>query len=297
MTRMLTGRAPDCPDRRNNEVRTVKFQAVRANPSKTWRCAGIREAILLSTALVLIAPSAFAQSDTVVAYRHDGAIDPLGPTEGWLVSPGDATIPGALGNGATTVEVGAVMPDSNCRLSGICAVDAWVVDDRSTTSGSRYRYEQSPTIQEVDDAFAVGWTLRGYLRVSSGEDADLATEVDPVDASVIIEYSEGVDGGGQRYGMLFGVDANGFVNVSLLGDGRTYATTVTSDEYLDYELVYVPADGDASLYVNGRRVLIAYAGIPSAGGRPPGQLGQRVELGARAGALLEGRVADRLRNL
>lgn len=206
-----------------------------------------------------------------VVFAHAGATDPLDPAEGWTITPGDDTfVPGALNASASPLEVGGLAPDPTCAG---CGLAAWVVDDRSTASGSRYRYEQTPSAAQVEDALSVGWVLRTELRVSSAEDAQSGPS-DAVDPSVIVEYSEGEAGSQQRFALEFGADATGRPIVGLLGDGREFASSAEATDYLTYELVYDPVQQTAALLVDGVEVLGGYSGFAA------GSVARRVNWGS-----------------
>ncbi len=203
-----------------------------------------------------------ATANPVVLFEHDGATDPRSFLEIWDITAGDeGTSPGPLGGG-TSVEVGPLEPDPTCGAG--CSVDAWVVDDRSSGSGTRYRYERNPIPVETNMAARFGWVLRSLLRVSSAEDSGLGI-ADPQDASIIAEYSEGPDGNGNRYAMFFGAGATGAPIVELFGDGRSVEVAATNADYVSYELEFRPETGNAALLIDGVEVISDYAGIPSDG--------------------------------
>jgi len=195
-------------------------------------------------ALILSAPLV-ARAQLV--YSHEGATDPA--DEGWGVTPGDTGV---------GVSLLPLTPDS------VDGLDAWSIDDASTASGSLYRYQVTLTPQQLGDSDVRGWTLRVVLRVV--EPAGAA--VDAVDASIIVEVSEGP--GDRRYALIFGTDPNGDGDpvVSVFGGAGTVSSGPSSytveghgDHYQEYLMTVDPATGLATVYVDGLPRISTYAGV------------------------------------
>ncbi len=179
---------------------------------------------------LLLAPS-LGLADSFA--RHVGAQDPLG--QGWVLHAGDPPNPG--------VSAGPVPADSD-------DLAAWFVNDSSTASGSRLRYEVAP-VSSADRL--AGWTLRGVLRLVNAND--------PNDASVLLEVADG----SRRWLVTFG-SSGGTPNVTLSGGGSaqvTTASTLGAASYHLYELAWDPIPGVAELYVDGSRVLADWPGVAS----------------------------------
>ena len=193
---------------------------------------------------------ATAEAATVV-FRHTGALNPQDPNESWGITSGDVTSPGTLGQNTAAIEVGPLSADP------IQGVAAWGINDRSTASGSRLRYERIPTLSDLDQAAVSGWTLRLRLRVANEADVT-AGAADATDAAILVEFSEGP--GGQRYALEFGADTDGDAIVRLFGDGRQFVSEGEGSVYHLYELAFDPGAGTASLFVNGELRLSGYAG-------------------------------------
>ncbi len=166
--------------------------------------------------------------------RHVGSADPLG--EGWSQHPDDTQLSGvAFGPLTETPPAGA-------------DVSSWFVQDGSTASGSRWRY-QVAGVSAVDPG--AGWTLRGNLRVADPGDA--------ADASVLLEVADG----GRRFLLTFGSNGSGDTVVGLLGGpSSTVVTTPTpgSTSYHLFELGWNPEAGEAELYVDGQLRVSNYVG-------------------------------------
>lgn len=238
-------------------VRGLAWSSPPLPPSSLRVLGAAGLSLLLFVAMLPLAPIR-AGAAPLVVFSHAGATDPLAASEGWTITPDDAgLVPGMLNAGTSPVEVGPVAPDPSCAG---CGLSAWVVDDRSTASATRYRYEQSPTVLQVDDARTLGWALRVQLRVGTGEDAQPGAS-DPVDASIVAEYSEGTAGGQRRYLLFFGADSLGSPIVELGGDGRQVDTLVDGADYVTFELVYDPVSDSASLFVDGVETLTGYTGV------------------------------------
>jgi hypothetical protein len=196
---------------------------------------------VLALALLAWAPAGLAE----VVFSHLADNDPMAG-EGWGVTPGDT------GSG---VARGPVTGDGDR--------DAWFVDDGSTGSGTRYRYEKAPTAVDVARAQGAGWTLRVVLRVAG-------PAPDPVDASIIAEYSDAT----RRYGLLLGKEADGDAIVSVLGAGASYTAQGTGEVYHEYLLYLNPNTGLASVQVDGVERITGYSGVAASG------VGARVNFGS-----------------
>jgi hypothetical protein len=167
--------------------------------------------------------------------RHVGQQDPL--AQGWSQHPDDNPIAG--------VSFGAQAPDADDLAS-------WFVDDASTASGSRWRYEVAPV--SGAPGLAEGWTLRGKLRVVALNDAN--------DASVLLEVADGA----RRWLLTFGSTSTGATTVSLASGGgsATIATpTPGATAYHLFEYTWSPALGTGDLYVDGQLRLSNYVGFAS----------------------------------
>jgi len=204
-----------------------------------------RSAALLALALLLTGVSQAARSQ--VAYRHQGANNPI--NEGWGVTPGDT--------GAGIAET-ALNPDP------VGGLDAWAIDDTSTASSTRLRYEVPLSAIQLGDSDVRGWTLRLILRVV--EPAGAA--VDAVDASIITEVSEGP--GDRRYALIFGTDPAGdgdpvvsvFGGPSSVSSGpSSYTLEGVGDTYQEYRMTVDPVTGLATVWVGGVPRISSYAGV------------------------------------
>ncbi|MEZ4280302.1 MAG: choice-of-anchor Q domain-containing protein [Myxococcota bacterium] len=197
-------------------------------------------ALLLGTA---------AEAQLTPLFRHIGDVDPTAAAMPWAIDPIDqGTVPGPLDAGLSAIEVGPLSPDPGCAG---CGIAAWGIDDRSGAAQSRYRYVQSPSVSDVADGRASGWTLRADVRVATDADAQ-AGLADPVDSGISVVYDEGPAGAGERFVLHLGADADGdpiarFGNVPITSEG------VGNSAFVRYEIVYTPS-GLAHLFIDGVRV-------------------------------------------
>ncbi|MEZ4279816.1 MAG: hypothetical protein R3F21_09415 [Myxococcota bacterium] len=190
----------------------------------------IRLPAALLTAALLTASPAMAATFA----RHVGQQDPL--SQGWVQHAGDTLMAG--------VGFGPVAP-------GGADIASWFVDDASTASGSRWRYEVAPASSA---GLATGWTLRSKLRVTQPNDA--------LDASVLLELADG----NRRFLLTFGTTGTS-LQIALSGGGSVTVPTTSPGltAYHLIELAYSPTLGIAELYVDGQRLLVNQVGVAAAG--------------------------------
>ena len=234
-----------CAHRRRGGRRKARSIARRARPAERPRGRWT-----LGWLSVLAVATALASSDarTEIVYRHEGAVDPV--FEGWGVTPGD------VGAGEATTE--GLSPDP---VDGLAA---WVVDDYGTAAGTRFRYQVPLGTLELAEADARGWTLRLVLRVVE----PVGPATDAVDASIIVEVSEGP--GGRRYAMIFGTDPGGDGDpiVAVFGGSgavvsgpASYTVQGVGDTYREYAMTLDPVTGQATIRVDGVPRITTYVGI------------------------------------
>ncbi len=241
-----------------------------------WRSWKWSDLLLWAIPVALLAAAGPLAAQTV--FLHEGSVDPI--LQGWGVTPGD-TGPGVTREPVVSDPIGGV--------------DAWKIDDTSTASGSRWRYELLPSSAQLNDATARGWILRVTLRVDAVND--------PVDASIVLEVSDGT----RRYALIFGADAEGDPIVGVLAGAGRYTSEGAGSIYQEYVLRYDPGTSSASVFVAGVERISGYAGISASGVAPrvnwgSGQSGstgranyQRVEWGPRPDADFDG-VPDEVDN-
>lgn len=193
-----------------------------------------------ATALALLAipllfptgPAGAAPEQVIV---HLGSVDPL--ASGWGATPGD-TSTGVARSAVPGTGVGDDLP-------------AWQIADGSTEVGSRYRYELAPSSQELSRAAQLGWVSRVVLRLPTSSDA--------VDASVIVEFSDGV----KRWGMVWGTDSGGNPRVQAFGGSPAHS--LSGATFHTYELRYDPATDTADLFADGALLQADFPGLAAGG--------------------------------
>lgn len=134
-------------------------------------------------------------------------------------------------------------------------IDAWSIDDASTTGASFYQQTMSNLI--VADANATGWRLTGYLRV--------VNTPDDLDRGVFLDYINGTT----AYHVNIGSTAEGDPIVQLATsfpiDGSNHlgpqmTLTGLGSGYHLYELAYNLQTASAELYVDGILRMSGYQG-------------------------------------
>ena len=189
---------------------------------------------VLAVSIVLVG---VGQAKGEIVFEHAGNTSPT--DEGWT--------PEAFGGGVTT---GTVNNDLGL------GINAWYVDDDSTSVPSTFIYRQTPAAWRIAQANSLGWKLSTRLRV---------VDVDhPANLTVGARYSNGE----RRYGMIFGSDEDGDPIV-VLGEGAddysvwgpTYTLEGAGSTYHLYELVFNPGVGSAHLLVDGTPRLSDYTGV------------------------------------
>ncbi len=178
-----------------------------------------------------------APKPTILIRQHEGAANPL--DENWDL----------FGSGSGIIE-GPVVDDP------IGGLDAWNIDDASTSGGTLRSYQAVPTAEQMQYAADNGWVFSVNLRVVDSPDA--------VDASIYFEYAANTNELDRRFPVIFGSDGNGDPIVELYGDRRQTLAGL-GDGYHLYELVYDPAAGSADLFVDGVETLSDYEGIDNIG--------------------------------
>jgi len=192
-------------------------------------CSVLRSLLVALVLLPLLVSRAAAAPEQVIT--HLGSVDPL--VSGWGINPDDTS---------TVV--------SRTAVTGTGVGDdlsAWQIADGSTASGSRFRYQQIPSPQELSRAAELGWVVRAVVRLPTSSDA--------VDAAVIVELSDGV----KRWAMVWGTNSSGDPIVQFFGDSTAHP--LSGATFHSYELRYDPASDDVDLYADGVLLQANFPGI------------------------------------
>ena len=136
-------------------------------------------------------------------------------------------------------------------------VDAWLVDDNSTQAGSLLAREHELTVEQVQDATTIGWTLLVCLRI-----VELPDPLEGIpSSSPAISYRNGA----RAWDMHFGSDDAGAPAVKLVtAGGNGIVITLADSGYHLFELTYDPVADSASLSIDGDLRATGYGGFAHA---------------------------------
>lgn len=151
-------------------------------------------------------------------------------------------------------------------------VDAWAVDDNGQGVGQDGLYGVNLSNDQISEAMAGGWVLRGNLRVVNASSS--------LDGAVHLGFLTEPAAGGQRFGLNLGVNSSGNPVVNLLGEAGEIELTDLDDGYHLYELVFDPDANTADFFVDGMIRFSDYAGVTLASA--PGAATPSVAFGSAA---------------
>lgn len=189
----------------------------------------------LSVVVAFACLSSTALGD-LVNVKHVGSSDPT--TQGWT-----------QGGGGAGTSAGPLINDAGSGL------DAWFVDDSSTSGGLGYAALLSAP--EVDLANTLGWSLTTTLRIPNA--------LETAAVSPFLLYANGTT----RWQMAFGSDAEGDPLVLLMDGGGSFPNFTgasftlegVGNGYHTYELVFDPDEASADLFIDGTERISDYAGF------------------------------------
>ena len=151
-------------------------------------------------------------------------------------------------------QLGAGAGVSEGPISNDGGVDAWFVDDNSTQAGSLLARNHELTVEQVQDATSVGWTLLVCLRIVELPDP---LEGAP-SGSPAISYRNGE----RAWDMHFGSDDAGIPAVELVtAGGNGIVFPLADNGYHLFELTHDPVAESVSLSIDGDLRATGYEGF------------------------------------
>jgi len=182
--------------------------------------------------LALLTHLTNAPAAAATIFSHSGSANPT--TEGW------SEIGAQIGIGK-----GPVIDDNGTGL------DAWFISDSSTAGNSLLHYTIYPSLAQVTEAAANGWTYSARLRMVEGTTG--------IYDGMFIDYGDGTT----IYLLTFDrasdgdpiVVADGFASYTLEGAG--------DGSYHQYEMIYDPIASNVDIFVDGVERISNYTGTAS----------------------------------